>query len=365
MSVREERDDAILDAALLRLENYHSELSNGFSNHAPMVAEALLALGAGEAVPAWLDRYLDAALPAPAPGLPIRTDDRPLPLGVPEREADWRATFLAEFDAQGWRATLDEWVPVLAPGFAADAAHGVIRTAHAARALEISETPPRCRELANGLARWAATFQTLPGDPKDGRGYLKAAVALERVPLIDSTRRRNQGAITDALKVLDEQPGFAPAVAAMDRQRSVDLMPFDIASTFAGMMLAQARSPLLAIVFTHALTGVAAAHRLGHQVGQEAKMGLIAHAWQFGCALYAAYASEATDRDGDRPIAGVVRSLSERLRSLADSAVAHGDEHVIKLTETCLDFFAATGEHLFLDVAASAADVIPRVNQPS
>ena len=171
-------------------------------------------------------------------------------------------------------------------------------------------------------------------------------------------------------KVLDEEPGFAPAVAALDRQRSVDRVTFDIASAFAAMILAQARSPLLAIVFTHALTGVAAARRLGHQVGQETAMRLVAHAWQFGCALYAAYASEATERDDapnssarsgetGSPIRGVARRQSERLRSLADSAVSHGDEHVIKLTETCLDFFAATGEQLFLDVAVSAAEVIP------
>ncbi|HVB17230.1 MAG TPA: hypothetical protein VNF04_11885, partial [Stellaceae bacterium] len=46
-----------LDEALDRLRPYGSELANGNFNHAPMVAEALCALGRPEAVLPWIERY--------------------------------------------------------------------------------------------------------------------------------------------------------------------------------------------------------------------------------------------------------------------------------------------------------------------
>ena len=46
-----------LDDALDTISPYGIELKNGNSNHAPMVAEALCAMGRPEAVMPWIARY--------------------------------------------------------------------------------------------------------------------------------------------------------------------------------------------------------------------------------------------------------------------------------------------------------------------
>ena len=53
------------------------------------------------------------------------------------------------------------------PGLMAGGTHGLIRTAHAVRALSEAATPPlRVEELASALGYWAAYYQTLPGVPR-------------------------------------------------------------------------------------------------------------------------------------------------------------------------------------------------------
>ena len=59
---------ASLDDALEILAPYGIELRNGNSNHAPMVAEALCAMGRPEAVMPWIARYRERMLPRPAAG---------------------------------------------------------------------------------------------------------------------------------------------------------------------------------------------------------------------------------------------------------------------------------------------------------
>jgi hypothetical protein len=108
--------------------------------------------------------------------------------------------------------------------------------------------------------------------------------------------------------------------------------------------------PLDAIVFTHAITGVAAAERLGRWTGEPAASSLLAHAWQTGAALYACYAdSEAVGR----------AVVAPTVTDLVAAAVAHGDEHVIKLTEVCVDFHARSADPVFLRAAGRALEVVP------
>jgi len=58
-------DYAPLDEALALIANYGPELDNGNFNHAPMVCEALCALGRPEAVMPWLGRYEARMMPRP------------------------------------------------------------------------------------------------------------------------------------------------------------------------------------------------------------------------------------------------------------------------------------------------------------
>jgi hypothetical protein len=66
---------ATLDDALELLAPYGIALTNGNSNHAPMVAEALCALGRPDAVMPWLVRYRERLLPRPEAGDRILAED--------------------------------------------------------------------------------------------------------------------------------------------------------------------------------------------------------------------------------------------------------------------------------------------------
>jgi hypothetical protein len=121
-----------LDEALEILAPYGIELKNGNSNHGPMVAEALCAMGRPDAVMPWIARYRERMLPRPQIGARIRRDDWRDGLGQRSRFADWSAFFAEELEEAPWPQVLDRWMDRLAPGFCAAATHGVIRVGHAA-----------------------------------------------------------------------------------------------------------------------------------------------------------------------------------------------------------------------------------------
>src|SRR6266478_4848908 len=114
---------ATLDDALELLAPYGIALSNGNSNHAPMVAEALCAMGRPEAVMPWIDRYRERLLPRSSAVDRIGPDDWRNALGRRDRFAEWSAFFAEELQKMSWRQMLDRWVASLAPGYCAAATH--------------------------------------------------------------------------------------------------------------------------------------------------------------------------------------------------------------------------------------------------
>src|SRR5689334_1470633 len=84
-----------LDEALDRLRPYGPGLINGNFNHAPMVAEALCALGRPDAVLPWIERYRDRMVMRAAVGERIAPDKWREPLGGGDRFAAW-SEFFAE-----------------------------------------------------------------------------------------------------------------------------------------------------------------------------------------------------------------------------------------------------------------------------
>src|SRR5258708_37725858 len=70
------------DGALDRLAGYGPGLANGNFSHAPMVAEALCALGRPAAVMPWIERYQERIAP--------RTSEPSSPVDEPIRPAEWR-----------------------------------------------------------------------------------------------------------------------------------------------------------------------------------------------------------------------------------------------------------------------------------
>ena len=110
-------------------------------------------------------------------------------LGVIGRIGDWAAFFRGKLAEASWLAVVAEWSDRLVRGTVSAGSHGLIRTAHAIRALEDAETPLRIEELGVALAYWAAYYRELPGVPRLA-GTLDVDETLRQVPLLMRGRAR-------------------------------------------------------------------------------------------------------------------------------------------------------------------------------
>jgi hypothetical protein len=343
----------ILDDALDSLADAGPDLVNGMTSHAPMAAEALCALGRPEAVMTWLEGQRPELLPWPAPRARIEPGGFAAALGRPARAADWRAFFAAELADAPWRLVLDRAVARLAPGLCAAATHGVIRVGHAARALALAETPARLRELADALASWASTWQTLPADRAARAPALPPAEAIARVQVVPPEQRRFTGTIVSSLEALDAFPPFAQAIALADLDGDPAARISDLTETFARVYLANSRDPLHAIVFVHGVTSLAALRSLAPALAPETAREALRYGWQAACGLYAAFGSRPSP---ERP----VEPPGESREALIDLAVASRDEHAIKFTEACLREHAERPSAVYLAAARHVLDALPR-----
>ena len=160
---------AVLDDALDRVSALDFEIPNPFVNHAPMACEALVALGFEESVDGWVQNYEASMGRAVQPVTPrwrsefewkdVVGDYRLLP--------EWMGYFERAIDDDGWRSVVSVWVPRFMPGLVAALFHGVIRTAHAARALEGVDTPSR----RSGALPRPGQLGDLAPDRATDRGY--------------------------------------------------------------------------------------------------------------------------------------------------------------------------------------------------
>jgi hypothetical protein len=186
-------NDEALDEVLRELQKAEPESRQGLSTHAPMATEALCALGFPQKAGTWLKNYRAPVRQLPKAAKPIDREHWKDALGPQAgadsweeangRWGDWKEFFAAELADQRWPDVLDTWVARLAPGMSGAATHGVIRTAHAVRALGRRKTPERIGELARGLAYWASSYEELPVAKRKKRPLDTFAAALDEVPL--------------------------------------------------------------------------------------------------------------------------------------------------------------------------------------
>jgi hypothetical protein len=344
-------DYSSLDDALALLASAGPDLKNGMSNHAPMAVEAMCALGRTDAISPWLNRYREGLAPRPPADGRITEADWRAALGGGRRTGDWFPFFRNELEDHPWRDVLDRWAQRLAPGIVSAAMHGVIRTGHAVRAIGIRETPERRRELADGLAYWAAEYQSLPGDRRTPARAMPSA-AIARVPMIPPAERGRFDSLTGALGQLDTFEPFATTLAAVDPTDPVAFLS-DLTTTFARVYLANAHDWLTAIAFVHAVTGPSALRPMLPHLQPETARTTLAYVWQASAALYATFGAEpGTPRvePGEAPT----------FERLVDCAIASGDEHAIKFTEACLREHAIGREPAFLSAAERAIGMLDR-----
>ncbi len=345
----ETHDDGTLDEAYERLHRNGPEFEGWLSNHGPMAVESMVRRGHAPSVHRWLDSYVGRLDEAPGGARPIRPGEWHAALGDAWRLGDWLAFFDREVRERPWRDTLVTWWPRLLPGIAAGATHGVIRAGHAVRALlEHEETDgPRVTELGQALGYWAARWQAVPVPAPAGPALLGAARALDGVPRVPEQTK----GITHRLDQLAGLPGWAPAVGALRpaagpeeaRQRIAEVAD---AATLRYLTHGHGSGVML----VHAATAPTAVLRTLPALPTALWEPSLDAAWAATAAVTAAYTpAEPTTHRPDTPADA---------DEMFARAVEHGDEHVIKLADTCLDVHERTGAPDALTAAIRATELI-------
>lgn len=339
-----------IDEALDLLAGTGPEYTGGLSNHGPMAAEALIALGRSDAAIPWVEGYRPRLFPPARTVTAVSRENWREALGDYNRVGDWIAFFDRELAEHPWREVLDCWVRWLAPAAISSAMHGLIRTAHAARSLGARQTPQRTKELAQGLGYWAATYLLLPDGTPEATGTLSPSQAIAQIerPLHP---REIAGSITDGLTHLDSSPSFTGVSALVDTRGEPAAFISDLTRTFASIYLANAHDLLSTIIFIHSITGPSAIRLLLPHLSDDASALLLRHGWQSAAALYTAFAAA--------PAAEPLEPCNESWDDLIERAVTTGDEHAIKFTEACLREDRLAPQPIY---AAAVRDAIIRLS---
>src|SRR5689334_15003462 len=144
-----------LDEAFERMAAASFELPTGFVNHGAMASEALAMLDCADDIDSWARRFARAGGASVDPVAPAGFQWRQA-LGDYGRLPEWIGYFTQAIGEDGWPTVVAAWVPRLMPALRTALFHGAIRTAHAVRAIDAADTPPRRGELARALGDWAA-----------------------------------------------------------------------------------------------------------------------------------------------------------------------------------------------------------------
>ena len=333
----------VLEDALERLRGTGPEALHGAPNHGPMAAEALVALGCPDDVPRWVDDYRRELGPMPQARWPVTASTWREAVGVIQRIADWQAFFSTQLAEAPWQTVFAQWMPRLIPGLMAGGTHGLIRTAHAVRALSEVATPLRVEELASALAYWAAYHQTLPGVPRL-RGLLDLDRAIEQIPRIGRDQRnesKREGVPREFVRVLADYPEFTAAVDRFGTTEPVDASLNRLSEMGARLYLANASTHPL--VFIHAITGPAAVRLLLPHMPAELRNVALAYCWQALAAWVAAYGSDTSAAPDD--------SAPPSEPEIIGRAVGTRDHHAIKFAEACLREYRLNPRAVYLKAA--------------
>ncbi|HEX6418696.1 MAG TPA: hypothetical protein VFZ77_09370 [Acidimicrobiales bacterium] len=345
------RIDALSDAHE-RLSGYAYVDGPGFAVHAPMGAEALSSAGYDDLVATWIEAYKASHEPIPAPPRGDAIDGRDEAswrpaLGQVARASDWAVLFDRELRDEPWPSVLTRWLPRLLPGHAGGLTHGLLRTAHAVRALPVQAPAPDLllAELARGLAYWAATFRSLPGEPHL-RGPLGLEAAIAAVP-----RPREPWNPVEAgtFARIGELTGFGQAVAAHGLPEASDEALSELTAAFCRLVLS---GPPAVIGPIHAVTPAVAVRTLLPYLPSLAVEAVYARLWHVGAAIVAGFVPP----DAALPPAA---DPAPAPAAILARAAEHRDTHAIKFAEACVREHALRPDPVYLLAAQHVLDTLP------
>ncbi|MYW00559.1 questin oxidase family protein [Streptomyces sp. SID3343] len=337
-----------LDEAFERLHHTGPEFDDALSNHGPMAVESLAYSGQWEAVPGWLDLYTPRLDEAPKPTDRIARDAWRDALGDHARAGDWIALFTDELREGSWRDVLALWWPRLLPGMPGGATHGVIRVGHAVRALtSAGESPIRRAEFAHAMAYFASCNLPLP-DLAPLAGDRSPAEALDAVPPLPVDEK---GHIHRRLTFLAGWDAWVRPTTSVRAATTPEQAQTLLAETVrAATALYLRRGHGNGVMNVHGVTAPNAVLRVLPSLPRELWIPSYQAAWATGCAVFSVYTGR-EDATGQPTPAADPREAMER-------ALAHGDEHAIKLTDSAIDVYTATHDPRALAAAARATELI-------
>jgi hypothetical protein len=311
---------------LLLQSRHHAPLyGNRLANHLPMALLALDRLGADAAtLRRFADGYARKLLPAAVSGSELDPHDY---LGSSGDYPRFVAFFHDRIREAGCEAVLHDWVPVLMPGLAASAFHGMIRLAYAIEG-GLDE------EIALALAYWASEYVALPLSLAPAEGTL------------DDIAERMRGRVADHV--------FKPGII-IDKMLEIAWGP-----ALAGTAVQPAAAPQLADIARFALRAYAGredftllhivtgchAFRIVQSYANDKALAR-RYLWQAALAAWLtvvaapAGAQQPPVQAGDAPGEG----------GIAARAVLSSDDHVIKLCYSALCEYREYGDPAYLQAA--------------
>lgn len=348
---------ATLDEAYHRLHQTGPEFQGWLSNHGPMAAEAMIRRGQEDAVPGWLDGYMRRLEPVPPTTKSIGHEWQEA-LGDVRRVTDWTRYFEDILADKPWQSALNTWWPRLLPGIAAGATHGVIRMGHAVRTLLADgASPSRVRELAHGLAYWAARWKPMPmaeplGLQADGAQARRTVhSSLASLPRFTADRDFDAWAHR-----MDQLPGWTKVVYGAPIPENPDEVQRWLAHLVDTAVFRYLRyGHGDAIMLVHSATAPNAVWRVLPALDKRHWRSSALAAWIATATLSTIYAPKTP---ADPAVLPAVPTGLNAAEEAFLHAVSHGDEHVIKLADTALDVFARTGDGQALAAIDRAACLI-------
>lgn len=312
--------EALYDQALLGLLSYGPEYGDQLSNHGPMAAEALANLGVHD--------HLSALV----------TDQATFLEPVGEQYSD-------VIGPGNGRRHLREHVPALVHKAGSQAGHGLLRTAHAVRALERRDSEPRRRELLAALAYWSEGA-ALNSPRRLGQGRDNAP-GEDLVGTINSLPRLEAHERTPGLLVFDLMTASAkPAVnAGLSRLVSVADDPDQLRKRFETTAAAAAATMPLNVgleqfALLHGITVSNMATVLIPHLDADARAELEAAVVGFVASAVVAFDHRQLSAD-EGP------DVTVPLNELVQQAVERLDPHYLKLADTVTTLTATTGDPVF------------------
>lgn len=315
------------------------------ANHLPMVLEAMARLGASpERLAEYAEHYNRVhQVPMPPPPVAVISRDTWMEaLGDRSRETDYRDFFAEEVTRFGPDATIRAYMPVLAPGVAASATHGLMRLAYGVMRHDEAE-------IAIALGYWAATFlplpTPLPGTLRTIKDPVAPVLAMKSVKVFETIDYdhsllwrwiRNMGTVPEFHALLG-QLVLEPSL--LDRMRQASLV------LFAGTMTFEA---------LHALTGCHWLRLVSPHVDDIGT--LAAHFWEVVLALYPKIGMP--DLPDAEALEAMRRLPTPTDAEIAAAAVASNDEHDHSLTFSAFEEYRLTGDPLYRVVAAKRVGLI-------